>query len=61
MKIYMVCPITYGDHKQAANAAGIRLQFCMPAVLYIRVFCIMLDSNIRGNCFALYTKAWLLR
>jgi len=30
-------------------AAGIRLQFCTPAVLYIRVFCIMLDSNIRGN------------
>jgi len=29
--------------------AGIRLQFCTPAVLYIRVFCIMLDSNIRAN------------
>ena len=30
-------------------AAGIKLQFCTPAVFYIRVFCIMLDSNIRGS------------
>jgi len=37
-------------------AAGIRLQFCTPAVLYIMVFCIMLDSNIRGNSAPRY---WL--
>jgi len=30
-------------------AAGIKLQFCMMAVIYIRVFYIMLASNIRGN------------
>jgi len=36
-------------NKRRRTAAGIRLQFCTPAVLYIRVFCIMLDSNICGN------------
>ena len=36
--------------------AGIKLQFCMPALIYIRVFCIMLDSNIRGNSAPRY---WL--
>jgi len=29
--------------------AGIKLQYYTPAVIYIRVFCIMLDSNIHGN------------
>jgi len=52
------CGMPYNCLKPVSTsgiAAGIRLQFCTPAVLYIRVFCIMLDSNICGNSAPHYT------
>jgi len=46
------CGTPYNSLKPVSTSgviAGIKLQFCTPAVIYIRVFYIMLDSNIRGN------------